>query len=82
MPCPIVFVAKVITFFNDLGPHDMLVGCWERSLNISLFVRLFKHLTILILSVHKTRVEHFCNVTVLDVTRNRHDVLVSLMDVI
>ena len=32
-----------IVLLDDVGPHNIRVRCWEFSLNLSLYVQLFKH---------------------------------------
>ena len=36
-----------ITLLCDMGHHDIIVGCWELNLNLSLHVQLFEHLTLI-----------------------------------
>lgn len=43
-------VSKTVTLLNDADPHNMTVGCWEFSLNLSLFVQLFEHLVVIMVS--------------------------------
>lgn len=41
-----------------MGPHNITMGCWERSLNLSLPVQLFKHPGI-IMRTHITRFQRW-----------------------
>ena len=45
-----------ITLLNNVGPHNIIVGCWESSLNMSLPTHLFKHPTYIELPINDHRV--------------------------
>ena len=59
--CVITLIAHVcwrcITLLNDVGFHNMMVGCWELNLNPCLFVQPFENVVVIYLRVHKMRVE-------------------------
>jgi hypothetical protein len=35
-----------ITLLCDMGPHNIIVGCWELNMNLSLPMQLFKRPTV------------------------------------
>jgi hypothetical protein len=46
-----------MTSFNNMGPHTIIIGCWELNFNMSLHVQLLRAYDCYIPRAHKTRVE-------------------------